>query len=268
MENKYLHGYSDSEQERLIKQADILSDYIYPTFNFSNINTVLELGCGSGGQTQQLLKRNPHLKITAVDISQEQIDQAQHNFNALPQWKDNVKWVCGAIEDIQIEEKVDAVFICWVLEHVSNPLEILEQVKKKLKIGGKIYITEVYNRSFDYFPKISSFDNYFKAYNQLQIDMGGNPHIGVDLGNLLFDAGYKNIEVLPSNNFHDKTNSSSRQFMFEYWFDLMKSAKEQLIKSQYLSVSEIESFENDYQKIYQDDNAYFYYCAFQAIAEI
>jgi ubiquinone/menaquinone biosynthesis C-methylase UbiE len=268
MENKYLHGYSEIEQERLVKQADILSQYIYPNFDFSEVNHLLELGCGSGGQTQQLLKRNPHLKITGLDISEEQISQAEHNFKSFPKWKENVKWICGSLETIHFEEKVDAVFICWVLEHVANPLELLKQAKKVIKPGGSIYITEVYNHSFDYQPRIPSFDDYFTKYNQLQLDMGGNPHIGPQLGNLLFDAGFEDIKVLPSPNFHDKSTPESRQFMFEYWFDLMKSAKVQLINHKYLTQNEWETFENEYETIYQVESAYFYYCAFQVIAKV
>ena len=81
MENKYLHGYSNTEQERLVLQADILSEYMYPNFDFSGVKTLLELGCGSGGQTQQMLKRYPYLKITGVDISSEQMKQAEQNFS-------------------------------------------------------------------------------------------------------------------------------------------------------------------------------------------
>ncbi len=268
MENKYLHGYSNTEQERLVLQADILSEYIYPNFDFSGVKTLLELGCGSGGQTQQMLKRYPYLKITGVDISSEQIKQAEQNFSSIPDWKDKVKWVCGSIEDVHFEEKMDAVFICWVLEHVSNPLEILKQAKNVLKPGGTIFITEVYNHSFDYAPRIASFDVYFKAYNQLQIDMGGNPYIGPKLGSLLVDADYKNIKVIPSPNFHDKSTPESRQFMFEYWFDLMKSAQEQLLKHNYLALSEIEAFEKEYIELYKDQNSFFYYCAFQAVAKV
>jgi ubiquinone/menaquinone biosynthesis C-methylase UbiE len=268
MENKYLHGYSNQEQERLVQQADILSEYIYPNFDFSEVKTLLELGCGSGGQTLQLLKRNPHLQITGLDISSDQIKQAKHNFSLLPQWDKNVKWICGSLENIHFDEKMDAAFICWVLEHVSDPLELLKQAKNAIKPGGKIFITEVYNRSFDYAPRLDSFDTYYKAYNQLQIDLGGNPHIGPVLGNLLIDAGFKNVQIHPSINFHDKSSPQTRNFMFAYWFDLMKSAKDQLLNHNYLTLSEIEVFEKEYVEIYKDQNSFFYYCAFQAIANV
>jgi hypothetical protein len=48
----------------------------------------------------------------------------------------------------------------------------------------------------------------------------------------------------------------------------MKSAQEQLLKHNYLALSEIEAFEKEFETIYQDENAYFYYCAFQVIAEV
>jgi ubiquinone/menaquinone biosynthesis C-methylase UbiE len=266
MENKYLHGYSDNEQIRLIQQAQILSEYIYPTFNFDGVFEVLELGCGSGGQTLELLKRYPHIHITALDISDEQIAKAQMNIQQYPAFIDRVKFITGDASSLIGKYQYDAIFICWVLEHVSHPLHLLQTSRRLLANHGKVFITEVYNRSFDYAPRLPSFDSYFTAYNQLQQQLGGDPNVGIQLGNLLLEAGFSAIQIHPSVNLHDANDKDICHVMFDYWFDLMLSAEKQLREHGFLTQEAIEAFKQEYAAIYQHEQPYFYYCAMQAIA--
>lgn len=266
MENNYLHGYSDYEQERLVLQADILSEYIYPNLNFDGIQTVLELGCGTGGQTIQLLKRYPNITITGIDVSEVQIEKAKANIAQYKEFDNRVSFTKGFVHELDSNVKFDAIFICWVLEHVSNTALLLEQAKVYLKPNGKIFITEVYNDSFDYAPRIASFDSYYKAFNSQQISLGGNPNMGVSLGALLVETGYANIKVKPAPFFLDKATATKRKLFFEYWFDLMLSAKDQLLANNYITAEQLKAFETDYAQIYTDENAYFFYSPIQAEA--
>jgi ubiquinone/menaquinone biosynthesis C-methylase UbiE len=266
MENKYLHGYTDHEQQRLLQQAQILSNYIYPAFDFEGMTHVLELGCGSGGQTLELLKRYPHIRITALDISAEQISKAKKNLENYPEYAGRVGFVVGEAMDFIGKHQFDGIFICWVLEHTPNPLWILQNCRELLVQGGKLYITEVYNRSFDYSPRITSFDNYFEAYNQLQYQLGGNPNVGIHLGNLLREAGFSAVQLKPSVNLHDANDLEVCHFMFNYWYDLMLSAEHQLRENNFLSTEEVAAFKAEYAALYEAQRPFFYYCAMQAIA--
>jgi 2-polyprenyl-3-methyl-5-hydroxy-6-metoxy-1,4-benzoquinol methylase len=266
MENKYLHGYTDSEQQRLLQQAQILSNYIYPTFDFKGITNVLELGCGSGGQTLELLKRYPHLHITSLDISSEQINKAQMNLQNYPEFAHRVDFVVGEASSLIGQQEFEGIFICWVLEHTLQPIQILQNCQKLLIDGGQLYITEVYNRSFDYSPRIASFDHYFTAYNQLQYKLGGNPNIGIELGNLLNEAGFSSVLLKPSVNLHDANDLEVCHLMFEYWYNLMLSAEHQLRENGFLTEDDLFAFKADYAALYEAKNPYFYYCAMQAIA--
>ena len=50
--NKYVHGYSDYEANRLHDQADSLADLLHYDSVWEKGSIILEAGCGIGAQTK------------------------------------------------------------------------------------------------------------------------------------------------------------------------------------------------------------------------
>jgi cyclopropane fatty-acyl-phospholipid synthase-like methyltransferase len=50
--NKYVHGYSDDEANRLHDQADSLADLLHYDSVWDEGSIILEAGCGIGAQTK------------------------------------------------------------------------------------------------------------------------------------------------------------------------------------------------------------------------
>ncbi len=67
MSSTYIHGFSASEQARLLAQADALASVVFGGLDLADARTLLEVGCGVGAQTRQLLMRWPHMHIHAID---------------------------------------------------------------------------------------------------------------------------------------------------------------------------------------------------------
>src|SRR5437016_4594786 len=129
---KYLHGYTKKEQQRLIDQAEFLEPYIYAGIDLEFKKNLLEVGCGVGAQTKILLRRFPKIQITGVDLSQAQLQTAKDYLKSEIKNK-RVKLFQQNAEQLNLPEKFDAAFICWFLEHVPDPLKVLQRVKKHLK---------------------------------------------------------------------------------------------------------------------------------------
>ena len=60
----YIHGFSADEQDRLYQQARVHEENIFSQIDFSGQSNIVEVGSGVGAQTQILLERFPHLKIS------------------------------------------------------------------------------------------------------------------------------------------------------------------------------------------------------------
>jgi len=63
--------------------------------------------------------------------------------------------------DYPFVDKFDCVFIFEVLEHLFNPLQLLLEIKKFLKVGGRIYITYPHRPHFWWYKThFHEFDEY------------------------------------------------------------------------------------------------------------
>ena len=263
MAEAYLHGFIPEEQQRLLDQGNYLAPKIYPRIDFSGCTNLLEIGSGVGAQTRELLRLWPELRITCVDYSEAQIAQAKKN---LAFATDRVSFYCQDARDLKLEEQFDSVFICWALEHIPEPVRVLESAKKYLTKGAKIWATEVFNSSFYLYPDLPNQRKYYEAYNQLQISLGGNPDVGAQLGNLMKKAGFGSIEIYHGGFHLDQSKPEELQKMLHFWTILLKSGAPGLLEAELITEKEIEEMERDLISVQKDENAVFFYQFVQAFA--
>jgi SAM-dependent methyltransferase len=95
---------------------------------------VLELGCGAGDLTAQLVDRGAN--VTALDLSEGLIDLASARIQAFrPEAR--VRWVVAAVEATGLEdESVDVVVGKWILHHVDVRRAVAE-IRRVLRRGGR-----------------------------------------------------------------------------------------------------------------------------------
>lgn len=263
----YLHGFSNEEQERLRKQARFAEHRIYRNIDFSKHQHVLEVGCGVGAQSEILLRRFPNLQLTGIDYSDRQIHTAQKSLASLPYAKDRYEIKKMDAMNMTFESnQYDGAFLCWVLEHVPNPQRVLSEVRRVLKPGGRVYITEVMNSSFFIDPYSPNVWKYWMAFNDFQYDNSGDPFVGAKVGNFLTSLGYSQIKTNIVSWHLDNRRPSERKEMFDYWLSLMLSASEQLKKSNYVDEATIQAAINEMNEVKTNPNAVFMYSFMQAEA--
>ena len=264
---EYIHGFTAEEQVRLIYQNQVLSPMIYAHTDLSKCKRVLEIGCGVGAQMIEILKLYPGIHVTGLDISEVQIAKAKENLAASGFDPSQYELWLGEPEAIpEPAKKFDAVILVWVLEHVPDPGRLLESCKKYLKTHARIHLTEVYNRSFDLYPSRPSIRNFWEKMNDFQSQCGGQGNIGLQLGNLLKDAGYRNIRTISCPLFFDKAKTQQRGRFMEYWTSLMKSCTENMIKQGMITREEWAQVESDMLDLSKNPDTIFYYSWIQASA--
>jgi hypothetical protein len=262
---KYIHGYIPEEQERLLDQAGVLAPLIYPWIDFSDCKHVLEIGSGVGAQIHILLSLYPEIELTCVEIEKKQVKKAKENLRQFIDRK--IHFLNQDASKLELKKEAEGVFICWVLEHLNDPASVLAKAFENMSIGGAVFVTEVFNSSFQFFPKLPGLEKYYHVYNQFQRDLGGDPDVGLKLGNLLKEAGFSDIE-LHRGGFHlDQTQPGELRKIASYWKGLMKSGSEAIIEAGLISRGEVLQMEQDLDEIASHPDGVLYYQFIQAKAK-
>jgi ubiquinone/menaquinone biosynthesis C-methylase UbiE len=267
MDEKYIHGYSQTEQERLVSQGQVLSPFIFDRLNLSDVSQLLEVGSGVGAMTLEISKRYPNLPITCLEISETQIAKAMENLSKAT-IENKIKLIQADARNTNLETNAtfDGAFLCWVLEHVPLPEKVLVELNRILKIGSQIFITEVFHTSLHVFPPCPNIDFYWQKCIDFQSIIDGDANVGHRLGNILHDAGFREIEVKPYPMFFDKRSPEKRQVLLNYWHGLLFSALENMVEADFCDLALWNAVEQEILSLMENDDAVFYYSFIQATA--
>ena len=265
----YLHGFSRTEQERLVRQARMAESTVFHDIDLSGAKRLLEVGSGVGAQTEILLRRFPDLHATCVDFNQAQLEAARGNLGARPWLEGRYQLRHADATDLPFEARsFDAAFLCWILEHVPSPARVLSEVRRVLSPGSPVYITEVMNSSFLLDPYSPDTWRYWMAFNDFQHDSGGDPFIGAKLGNLLLAGGFRDVVTEIKTVHFDNREPARRKDMIAFWEELLLSAADSLVCAERVTQAVVDGMRQEMHDVQNDPDAVFFYAFVQARATV
>jgi protein-L-isoaspartate O-methyltransferase len=193
MRQSYVHGYDPRANERLHDQARTLVDLLHSDTAYPAGSRVLEAGCGVGAQTVTLARRSPDARFTSIDVSAESLAEAQRRVGLA-----NVEFRQADIFALPFDaESFDHVFVCFVLEHLTRPVEALAILGRLLRPGGTITVIEGDHGSAYFHPDSPAAHAAIRCQVELQRQAGGNSQIGRELYPLMTEAGFDPVGVSP-----------------------------------------------------------------------
>ena len=196
MNETYVHGYHRRENERLQDQARTLVDLLHSDTTYPGRSMVLEVGCGVGAQTVTLAQRSPNAQFTSVDVSADSIAEAKRRADGAG--LTNVEFGQADIFALPFNgESFDHVFVCFVLEHLSRPVEALAILRRVLRSGGTITVIEGDHGSTYFYPDSPAAHAAIQCQVKMQRQAGGNALIGRQLYPLMVEAGFDAVRVSP-----------------------------------------------------------------------
>ena len=270
----YLHGFTKTEQDRLRRQARFWEYSIFEGLNFSSVNNLLEVGCGVGANTEILLRRYPDIHVTGIDINDAQINAAKESVPKLPFAYNDKKEPRFDIQKMDAghldfeSNSFDGAFLCWVLEHVPKPAQVLSEVRRVLRPGARLVANEVMNHTFFLDPYSPYVWKLWMAFNDFQYENAGDPFVGAKLGNLFTQVGFRRVQTKIINLHLDNRNPEKRKEIIEYWTELMLSATDALIAANYVDQECVDKAVEELNAVRRDPNAVFMYSFMQTEARV
>ena len=141
--------------------------------DLSDLN-VLEIGCARGAFSRLVVQKSPSVKLTAIDISEVAITDAAKT-------PGTIDFRVGDAEKLEFaDNSFDFVFSCETLEHIPHPENMLKEIYRVLKPGGKFILTTenyfngvmlmwlktwIQKRPFDSGSGVQPHENFFLFFN-------------------------------------------------------------------------------------------------------
>lgn len=179
---------------------------------------VLDLGCGAGEVTLEVLKLKPHASACLVDFSDEMIRLSSERF------KDNVNIrivkhdLNNGISNAIAEEKFDVVVSCFAIHHVefTNRIKLYSDIKKVLREDGLFingdrfrgnspvihqwefdnWIAWMVQQIKEKFGKEKTFDEIKQGQIESDKKLGDKPGTIWDMERDLREAGFRHVDCL------------------------------------------------------------------------
>jgi SAM-dependent methyltransferase len=263
-ERLYVHGYDPLESTRLQDQANTLVDLLHSDTFYPPGSSVLEVGCGVGAQTITLARNSPDAKITSIDVSVASVEQARARIEAAG--LTNILFRHADIFALPLAARsFDHVFVCFVLEHLSRPLDALAILKQILKPGGTITVIEGDHGSAYFHPESDAAQAAIDCQVELQRAAGGNALIGRQVYPLLRQAGFESVRVSPRMVYVDASRPSLVEGFTKKTFTAMiEGVREPAIST---GLIQPETFDAGIEALYRtaEDDGTFCYTFFKAV---
>ena len=262
----YVHGYDTREHIRLQDQASTLVELLHADTGYPPGSRVLEAGCGVGAQTLTLAQNSPDALITAVDISETSIAQAEKRVRGAG--LDNVTFQRADIYDLPFPPAAfDHVFVCFVLEHLPRPVEALRALRDRIRVGGMITVIEGDHGSTYFCPDSDAAHRAIGCQVELQRRAGGNANIGRTLYPLLAAAGFGSVRVSPRMVYVDASKPALVEGFTRRTFTAMiEGVREMSIAARLIDEA---TFDEGIRGLYRTTEAdgVFCYTFFKAVAQ-
>ncbi|MGZ8542071.1 MAG: class I SAM-dependent DNA methyltransferase, partial [Chitinophagaceae bacterium] len=121
------------------KTRDLEATSLRATLANIQFDSCLEIGCGTGKNTEWLLTKTNH--ITAVDLSDQMLAKARQKINS-----DKVQFYQADITSNWdfITKQYELVTFSLVLEHIEDLNDIFQKVSGSISAHGHVYIGELH----------------------------------------------------------------------------------------------------------------------------
>jgi SAM-dependent methyltransferase len=264
MADSYLHGYSGRESQRLQEQSRILEALVHDGLDFEPPGLILEAGSGVGAQSRILLERNPDCRLLCVDREASQLHAARQS---LPEHLlSRVSFQCAALQELCLPEgSVAHVFLCFVLEHLSSPVQVLRRLGSFLRPGGTLTAIEGDHEPCVWWPHSDCSRAVWNAMIESQRRLGHDPCIGRQLQPLLEQAGLQEVSCEPRVIWCDNSRPELRRAVLEQIIvPMTETARDAALRAGLLERATWEQGIAELTRL-AEDPATFFYTWFRAV---
>ena len=188
----YALGYTDAEQDRLIRQAALIAPYTERLFREAGIgpgHRVLDLGSGMGDVSMLVAKLvGASGEVVGIERDATSIERAQARVAAAG--LRNVSFLNADLNNIVTDRPLDAVVGRYILMFLPDPISVLRSVSRLVRPGGVLAFQEP-----SWIPMLALGDRLplwscvLRSIHETILRSGANPEMGFALYSIFQEVG-------------------------------------------------------------------------------
>lgn len=194
MSDTYTHGHHESVlRSHRWRTAENSAAYLLP--ELEPHMRILDVGCGPGTISAGLADRVPLGQVTGIDSEPGVLTQARE----LTEGRGNLQFTTGDVYALGYPSATfDVVHAHQVLQHLSDPVAALREMRRVCKPGGLIAARDGDYGAMVWYPAIPVLDGWLELYHRVARGNGGEPDAGRRLHAWAREAGLTELTVSSS----------------------------------------------------------------------
>ena len=192
-ESVYIHGTAAEEQRRLSLLNDVLLNKAsLREMALRGDERIIDFGCGLGQFTRAMARAVSRGRVVGIERSDEQLAGAQRIASTEGE-TDLVEFRRGDVLNLELPRdewgSFDLAHARFILEHVPNPLRVVQTMLRAVKPGGRIVLADDDHDVLRLWPESPGIAELWNAYIRTYDRIGNDPYVGRRLVALLHEAG-------------------------------------------------------------------------------
>jgi ubiquinone/menaquinone biosynthesis C-methylase UbiE len=195
--DRYTHGHHESVlRSHLWRTAENSAGFLLSQLT-DDVN-LLDVGCGPGNITADLAARVPKGSVTGIDQSPEVVARASRDYP--PNTHPNLNFREGDVFQLDFADATfDVVYVHQVLQHLSDPVSALTEIRRVLKPSGMLAARDADYGGFIWAPDDPVLDRWMSLYHLVTERNGAEANGGRHLKAWVRAAGFSEMSVTASN---------------------------------------------------------------------
>lgn len=155
---------------------------------------ILDVGCGPGTITADLAALVPDGQVIGLEHAPEVLKQAQSTVDE--RGLTNIQFAVGDVHALDYpDDSFDVVHAHQVLQHLGDPVQALQEMRRVTKPGGIVAIRDADYSAMTWYPEIDGMQEWQELYLQVARSNGGEPDAGRRLHAWARQAGFDPKQV-------------------------------------------------------------------------